>query len=537
MGSRHHRERLDDTPTTTTPKRNIPRERLDPKPRIKTKSSDRLTLLDALADPKLFAPFFRDPKSWLAWRSFIAAAFGLPMDAEQLAIYQSCTGRTDPPSQQMRELVLAIGRRGGKSRVLALIAVWLACFHSYTEYLAEGELGVVMVLAADKLQARVILGYVKGFISRIPMLKRMVERETQFGVELSNAVAIEITTSNFKSVRGRAIIAALADEIAFWQDEDSANPDADVIAAIRPGMAMIPSAMLLLASSPYARRGVLYDMHKRYHGKDDPRVLSWQASTETMNPRVDPAIIAEAYEKDPISASAEYGAQFRSDIAAFITREAVDAVVSDERERAYVAGIKYFGFTDPSGGSKDSFTLAIGHVQDGVPTLDVLREVKPPFSPKQVVSDFSELLKGYGVRKLIGDRYAGLWPVEQFHEHAVVYEQSAKPKSDLYAAFLPLLNSKKCDLLDNDRLVNQLLGLERRTARSGRDSIDHAPGGHDDVANAAAGVLTSMGVRKYRYDASMDWVGSMSDAPRIQSHSAEMLNSLVKVQTLKGLLR
>ena len=39
----------------------------------------------------------------------------------------------------------------------------------------------------------------------------------------------------------------------------------------------------------------------------------------------------------------------------------------------------------------------------------------------------------------------------------------------------------------SDRLVNQLCGLERRTARSGKDSIDHAPGGHDDLANSVAG--------------------------------------------------
>ena len=31
--------------------------------------------------------------------------------------------------------------------------------------------------------------------------------------------------------------------------------------------------------------------------------------------------------------------------------------------------------------------------------------------------------------------------------------------------------------------------LERRTARGGRDSIDHGPGAHDDIANAVAGAL------------------------------------------------
>jgi hypothetical protein len=521
----------------------VARERLDPsvfKPRPRPRPENRLTLLDALDDAKLFAPFFPDLDSWLAWRSFIAAAFGLPMNKAQLAIYKDCTGRTDVPTQQFKEIVLTCGRRAGKSRNLALIAVWLACFHNYKQFLAEGELGVVMVLAADKLQARVILGYVKGFISKIPMLKRLVERETQFGVELSNSVAIEITTSNFKAVRGRAIIAALCDEIAFWSDEESSNPDAEVIKAIRPGMAMIPNSMLLLASSPYARKGVLYTQHKKYHGQNDPRVLSWQAATDVMNPRVDPEVIAQAYQDDPVSASAEYGAQFRSDIEAFVTREAIDAVVTDgERERPYIAGTPYLAFTDPAGGSgKDSFTLAIGHIAKGVAVVDVVREHKPPFSPKAVVEEYAELLKHYNVRKLQGDRYAGLWPVEAFHQHKITYEQSAKAKSEIYGAFLPLLNSRKIDLLDDEKTINQLLGLERRTARSGRDSIDHAPNSHDDKINSVAGLCVLLAApKRYRYDASMDWVGLMTGGNSTQSTSAQMLSSLVQVQTMKGLLK
>src|SRR5262249_30548302 len=57
-------------------------------------------------------------------------------------------------------------------------------------------------------------------------------------------------------------------------------------------------------------------------------------------------------------------------------------------------------------------------------------------------------------------------------------------KSDIYRELLPALNSGRVELLDVPRLVSQLTGLERRTSRGGRDSIDHAPGGHDDLANA-----------------------------------------------------
>ena len=37
----------------------------------------------------------------------------------------------------------------------------------------------------------------------------------------------------------------------------------------------------------------------------------------------------------------------------------------------------------------------------------------------------------------------------------------------------------------------QLCSLERRTARGGKDSIDHSPGMHDDIANAVAGALVT----------------------------------------------
>jgi hypothetical protein len=55
------------------------------------------------------------------------------------------------------------------------------------------------------------------------------------------------------------------------------------------------------------------------------------------------------------------------------------------------------------------------------------------------------------------------------------------------------------------RLARFFVGLERRTARAGRDSIDHAPGAHDDVANAAAGVVAALASSSYEYE-NMDWV-------------------------------
>jgi hypothetical protein len=70
----------------------------------------------------------------------------------------------------------------------------------------------------------------------------------------------------------------------------------------------------------------------------------------------------------------------------------------------------------------------------------------------------------------------------------VSYEVSEFSKSEIYQAFMPMINSRSVALLDHDRLERQLVALERRVSRGGKDSIDHQPGGHDDIANVCAGV-------------------------------------------------
>ena len=348
-----------------------------------------ITILDAIADKALFAPWFKKEATWKAWFVFLSALCALPMTEEQLAVYRACTGRTEPQTTPATEAWLVCGRRAGKSFILALIAVYLACFHSYRQQLAPGERATILVVAADRKQARVIMRYVRGLLTNVAMLARMIEREAAKSFDLDNGVTIEVGTVSFRSTRGYTIVAALLDELAFWPTDDSANPDSEVIAAIRPGMATIPGATLLCASSPYARRGSLYDAYRRHHRQNGDPVLVWQAATRTMNPTVPQAVIDEAYERDPSSAAAEYGAMFRADVETLLTLEVVDAATVPGRcELAPVSSLKYVAFVDPSGGSANSMTLAIAHLdrQTKRVVVDAVRERRPPFSPDQVVS-------------------------------------------------------------------------------------------------------------------------------------------------------
>ena len=132
--------------------------------------------------------------------------------------------------------------------------------------------------------------------------------------------------------------------------------------------------------------------------------------------------------------------------------------------------------------------------------IDRVVEAKPPFSPARIVDQFAGVLKQqYRVKAVEGDRYGGEWCKEPFRKAGIAYEPCKLAKSDLYVNFLPLLTSGLVELVDQPRLISQIAGLERRTARSGKDSIDHAPGGHDDLANVVAGVCGMLS-KKTDYD-------------------------------------
>jgi hypothetical protein len=451
-------------------------------------TTSAITILDACTDPALFAPWFRDRKTWTAWFTFLRALFGLPMTNDDLKLYARCTGRSGRPTGRVHEAFLICGRRAGKSFVLALVAVFLAVFVDWSGCLTPGERGTIMIIAADRRQARTIFRYVAALL-KVPLLASFVDRSIAESIDLNNNVTIEILTASFRTVRGYTLIGALCDELAYWRSEESANPDTEIIAAIRPAMATVPGAMLLCASSPYARRGALWDAFRRHFGKNSS-VLVWKADTRTMNSTVPESVVAEAYDDDPSSAAAEYGAEFRTDVETFVAREVVEAaVVAGRHELARIPGVAYFAFTDPSGGSADSMTLAIAHREkDGRAILDAVREYRPPFSPESTVQEFAALMTSYGIYTTTGDRYGGEWPRERFRTYGIGYEVAEKSKSDFYRDLLPVLNSGRLELLDHPRLVNQLCGLERRTSRAGKDSIDHAPGTHDDIANSVAGV-------------------------------------------------
>jgi hypothetical protein len=246
---------------------------------------------------------------------------------------------------------------------------------------------------------------------------------------------------------------AICEEAAFWSAEDSASPDTEVVAALRPALVTVPGARLYVISTPYARRGITFDAYTEHWGKDGDDVLVWCADTLSMNPTIRSAVIERAFADDAVAAASEYGRDglvfFRTDVESWISKEAVQAVV----------------------------------------VLDCVRETRPPFSPEQVTQEYGKLLRTYRISEIVGDRYAGEFPRELFRKVGIEYRPADFTTSDFYRELLPVVNAGRVELLEHPRVTAQLESLERHVGRTGKDTITHPPGGHDDLAAVVAGVV------------------------------------------------
>jgi hypothetical protein len=124
--------------------------------------------------------------SWLAWRILLIAAMGEPLTTEERAIFAKLTGREREPGERVDELWCVIGRRGGKSRAIAALLVYLATMVDYRSQLVLGERGVVLCLARTQEQSQVVLEYVAGIIEAAPILAKMVIRRAADSLTLFN---------------------------------------------------------------------------------------------------------------------------------------------------------------------------------------------------------------------------------------------------------------------------------------------------------------------------------------------------------------
>jgi hypothetical protein len=162
-------------------------------------------------------------------------------------------------------------------------------------------------------------------------------------------------------------------------------------------------------------------------------------------------------------------------------------------ERPPQSGIHYFAFADAAGGTgSDSFALCIAHYdkQRDAIVVDLVREYKPRFVPRTVITELSKLLQAYGIASVMSDNFGAGLTSDEWLRNGVRFLKCARDTSDNYLFALPLLLAGQVRLVDNATLRSQLSSLERHAMAHG-EVVRHpaVASAHDDLATAVCGAV------------------------------------------------
>lgn len=481
---------------------------------------EKLSLIDAISSDEGLGKYFKNKATWESWLVFFKALSGSrDLNDEELGLLQRCTGLDSVPGEEIKEAYMVCGRRSGKSTICALLAVFYAVWGEWEKFVSKGEQPKIFVVACNKEQSKIIIGYVKAILHLTPFLKSMIKKSLSESVELKNGIEIVVKPASWRSTRGFTVGLLIMEELAYWRfEEESANRDKEIYTAIKPAMTTIKNSLIIGISTPFARQGLLWRKFEKHHGKPGS-VLVWTASTWLMNKTVsEEELRKENFEElGPAEFGAEFEAKFREDIEGYLPLEIIErAIVKGRMFNPPDSEVdEYFAFCDPSEGvhkGGDSMTFSIAHpeieedTEKRICVLDYLMEARPPFDNKEVIREIMMICKQYNVYEITQDRHAIGWIAADLEPHEIRVEASDKTKSDIYEYFAVLMNKNEVELLDNPRLKSQVVGLQRILKSGGLVKIDHYRGGHDDCINAAAGALVLCSGEERDSGAEIEWI-------------------------------
>jgi terminase large subunit-like protein len=454
-----------------------------------------LSISQVLTDPRLLGSELSGG-SWSTWLTTLKAAFGLPLDDDERAVFKTIAGDRSPPTSRVRELWVAASRRSGKSRMAAALACYFALFVKHK--LSAGERGMVLVLAMSMDQAQTVFSYALAFLRNSSVLAKEIDTFTRSEIRLRNGITISIHSNSFRSVRGRTLCACIFDEVAYWRDDTTATPDTETYTAVLPSL-LTTNGMLIGISSPYRRTGLLHNKHKQYFGVDSDDTLVVQGSTLTFNKTLNEQSIAAQQAADPTASRSEWLGEFRDDLVGFLDDAIIDAAIDRDRplELPPQPGIFYRAYVDVSGGAVggDAYTISVAHkdLQSGRLIIDVVRGRSGPFDPQILTEEYADLCKQYRVGSVNGDYYSAEWSSSAWQKTGTSYIRSLLTASAIYLEALPLFTRQLVSLPDHPTLLRELRLLERSPTKMGKDQVTHPRGQHDDFANAVCGALNLIG--------------------------------------------
>jgi len=420
----------------------------------------------------------------------LRALYALPPADGDVELYRETTGRREWPTAPFSEALWLWGVRSGKDYLAAIIVIYEALLGGHEKRVAEGETCVIALVSTDFRGTEVLYGYVKAALEASDAVAGEVQDKTKKELTLRNGVRIACFPADASALRGWSCPLAVMDEAAFLPPQGMANSADEIRIALRTRMAGFGgAAKLLVISSAYVERGLVWETARDFYGVPDPDRLVVKGPTVLFNPAIAEAVETERRllgGRDDRIFRREYLAEFGQLVEGFIPmREILERVVAGRTVLGPDLRYLHFAGLDTSSGGGDAFTLALVRIEPGRIVHVFSKSWAGTVARREIVRECVAIMQAYGVRAGWADLHAKDWVREAFDElGGIAIQHPGADRSGLYESLKAQLY--RVDLLDLPDVVNQMARLERRVSPGGKSIVDHPRNAHDDEANALA---------------------------------------------------
>jgi hypothetical protein len=426
----------------------------------------------------------------VAQKAVLKSFYGLPLSPDELEIFKYGTGRNVYVPREQDELSVLAGRQSGKTSVIAAL---IALYEAFRDHgVRPGQRAYVLIIAPVIQQAEIAFKFIRQYLLESPILAQYVSKIKKDEIELQGGITIACRPCSYISIRGVPVICAILDELAFWNHEpSSANPEEEVLHAIRPAMATLTKTKLIKISTPFRKEGILWDEFQR---RDELDHFVWQLSSQEMNPSISVKFLEKARDANESTFRREHLAEFTDSAFAWIPPELLEpCILRGRRELPPIAGGTYVAAVDPAFQRSD-FGFAILHRSDAgdvtVVSLESWTGSKTvPLDFEIICDQIRQKLAIYDINAVAGDQFCYAMLKQYFSKLGIFYRQvtfGASTRAKLFGNLRQLIFQRNITILDHPELLHQLRSLEEIKTANGNVDVRTPDSCKDDLAVAVA---------------------------------------------------
>lgn len=382
--------------------------------------------------------------------------------------------------------LLLAGRRSGKSLLSDVVATYEATIPDYAGILRPDEDRYVIIVSTRLDNASLHIRNIQNLLRHKRELGNLIKTVKQDRIELTNGVTILSLPASARAGRGYTASTIVLDELAHFIDSQG-NQSADaVFDAFSPTVATFGElGRIVITTTPAARTGIVFDLYDRSQQGELEDFFISHKTTREMNPRVSQKTIDRAMNRDSLSASTEYLAEFSDPVASFFDGDAIDAAITARRGIDKGDPSKQYAMAIDPATMGDRYAFVIMHREGDKHILDYAHILMPPVNPNAAEDLLISLVQRFNPYTVLCDTASTHQRLKDIIPAMTYAPFSRQMKLRIYGALKESMNAGQLVLYKHNDLIDELRALQIRNGvdiaapRSGRVT-------HDDLTDCLA---------------------------------------------------